>query len=116
MIIQLHKAPLAVHELLDKSIITGDIPRKTSWDSDSHIDPQKFAVREDHYQLTDAYEEHKFDKGHMAAAANYEGSKVMKDATVSFILFSFLMLMLFLKTFQIIVEFGKDLKNIQEIC
>lgn len=71
---KLHKAPLAVHELLDKNIITGDAPRKKTFYQDENIKPEKFAVNNDYYSIPSAYGIHNFHRGHMAGAGNYSGN------------------------------------------
>ena len=78
---QLHKTPLAVHELLDKNVIDGDAKRENFF-PDKHIEPQKFAVNNDNYKLSSAYSTHRFNRGHMAAAGNYSGNQEFKTSTV----------------------------------
>lgn len=80
---QLHKCPLAVHELLDLNTIQGEAERAKSFHVDANIQPQKFAVSNDFFYKTGAYRNFEMTRGHMAAASNYSSSQEMKNSTFS---------------------------------
>ena len=103
--IQLHKAPLAVHEFLDLGIVSGDAKRGDFF-QDEQIKPEKFAVNQNYYKDTSAYRHFRYTRGHMAAAGNYSGNQEMKLSTVFFQLSSFLMLIQYLSMKATMQEFG----------
>lgn len=56
-------------------MIDGDAKRKDEFFPDKGIEPQKFAITNEYFQLTKAYRNFGLNRGHMAAAGNYSGNQ-----------------------------------------
>lgn len=81
---QLHRCPLAVHELLDLKMIQGQAKRKRYfYEDETHLDP-KFAVSNDFYDKINTYNILKYVRAQMAQPDNYNSDQSKKDSTFNY--------------------------------
>lgn len=73
-----------MHELLTKDLVNGDAERSFSFSADKNIPNKDFRVDDSYYQDTDAYEDFRFDKGHMACAADFKKNNALMKTTFTY--------------------------------